>query len=341
MAWRGWEVGMRGDQVAKIQAKLIHKYQWVRDTGLRVTGEYDQLTADIIHEFQLRTGLPANGIADWRTQDRLGVIERPQRNTKRITVYTVNGTGVDMWTGYPADIGRVLDPAVFYWQPVAYPAAPYPMGRSAKAGEQELVRLMRLRKPADPFILIGYSQGAMVTSRVYRRIVGGDLRDYRNGMLAGVTFGNPLRERGHTFPGGTDPGGHGLDPKLLMGTPDWWHDYAIPGDIYTCASGTDRQQANDNMTAIYKLVQGDGFLGLLGKNNLVEQLAELAHGPIEHGPDLFRAISSGIGFIAGDPPTAPHIEYHVREAIPGVTFLQHAIDYVRQVGDRYMKQQAA
>jgi len=331
---------MRGDQVAKIQAKLIHKYQWVRVRGLLVTGEYDELTAEVVREFQARTALPVTGIADWRTQNRLGVIERPQRNTKRITVYTVAGTGVDMWTGYPADVGRAMDPAVYYWQPVAYPAKPFPMGKSARAGEDELVRLMELRQPADPFVLVGYSQGAMVTSRILRRILGGDLKAYRGGLLAGVTFGNPLREKGHTFPGGVDPGGHGLDPNLLEGTPFWWHDYAIAGDIYTCASGTDDEQANDNMTAIYRIVQADRRFGVLGANNLIEQLAEVAQGPVENGPSLFRAISSGIGFLAGDPPTAPHIEYHVRRTESGVTYLDHAIEYLRRVGRDYIRSAA-
>ncbi len=341
MTWRGWELGMRGEQVAKIQAKLIHKYQWVRTRGLLVTGIYDELTVDVIREFQIRTALPVTGIADWRTQDRLGVIEKPKGNTKRITIYTVAGTGVDMWTGYPADVARAMDTSIYYHQPVAYPAAPFPMGKSARAGEAELVRLMALRAPTDPFVLVGYSQGAMVTSRVLRRILGGDLKHYRPGLLAGVTFGNPLRERGHTFPGGADPGGHGLDPKCLENTPDWWHDYAVPGDIYTCASGTNDEQANDNMTAIYRIVQADSKLGILGRNNLLEQIAEVASGPIENGPSLFRAISSGIGFIAGDPPTAPHIEYHVRQALPGVSHLDHAIGYLRRVGADYARPKAS
>ena len=341
MTWRGWELGMRGDQVAKIQAKLVQKYQWVRDRGLLVTGVYDDLTVEVVEEFQARVGLRVTGIADWATQNRLGVFDKPQRNTKRVTVYTVAGTGVDMWTGYPADVARALDTSVFYWQPVAYPAAPFPMGKSARAGEDELVRLMSLRDPADPFILIGYSQGAMVTSRVLRRILDGNLKQYRPGILAGVTFGNPLRERGHTFPGGADPGGHGLDPKCLQGAPEWWHDYAIPGDIYTCATGTDDEQANDNMTAVYRIVQADSRFGFLGRNNLLEQLAELQRDPIENGGSLFRAISSGIGFIAGDPPTAPHIEYHARQAVPGVTYLDHAISYVRAVGRDYADIHAA
>jgi hypothetical protein len=32
----------------------------------------------------------------------------------RITYLSVNGTGVDMWTGFPADIGRALDDERFY-----------------------------------------------------------------------------------------------------------------------------------------------------------------------------------------------------------------------------------
>lgn len=338
MTWRGWEIGMTGDPVAKIQATLIHKYQWVRTKyALRVTGVYDTTTAAAVMEFQQRVGLPPTGIANWATQSRLGVLEVP--SIKRITIFTVSGTVADMWTGYPADVARAMDTSVYYWQPVNYPAATFPMGPSARAGETELVRLLKLMKPGDPFVLVGYSQGAMVTSRVFRRIMSGDLQQYQSGLLAGVTFGNPLRQAHHTFPGGADPGGHGLDATCLTNTPDFWHDYAAPGDIYTCASGTDNEQANDDMTSVYKLVQADDVGSFFGKNTLVEQIAELGADPTTVMP-LFKAITSGIGFISGQPPTAPHVEYHIRQVSPGVTYFDHAINYLRDVGRQYVRKVA-
>lgn len=343
MTWVGWQRGSRGEQVKLIQAKLLTKFQWVRDTypALTASGEYDKSTEDAVREFQRRAGLPVTGIANYATQLRLGVVQRPPKMTKKLTIFTVAGTGADWMVGYPADVARAMDPAVYQWQPVSYPSVALPMAPSAKAGEAELVRLMGLAELPQDFVLVGYSQGAMCTSRVYRRLTEGDLRHWGPRLKAMVCFGNPLREGGHTFPGGRDPGGHGLDPHRLKNTAAFVHDYAEPGDIYTCASGTDDAQANDNMTAIYNLVQGEGIGALIGKGSLAEQLLELvdADRPLEDVMAMFRAISSGIGFIAGQPPTAPHVEYHWREAAPGVTYLQHAINYLQAVGRR--AQQAA
>lgn len=337
MTWVGWQVGMTGEQVRLIQAKLIFKFQWVRDTypALNPTGVYGKDTESAVREFQRRAGLPATGIANYATQVRLGVVQLPPPVKKRLTIYTVAGTGADWMIGYPADVARAMDPTVYQWQPVGFPytAATFPMGSSARAGERELLRLMGLPELPQDFVLVGYSQGAIVTSRIYRRLMEGDLQHWRHRMKAVVSFGNPLRERGHTFPGGADPGGHGLDPQCLNNTAEFVYDYAAPGDIYTCASGTDNKQANDNMTAIYKIVQGEGLEAISGSNSIIEQLIELQRSPIENAPAMFKAITSGIGFISGSPPTAPHVEYHLREAVPGVTYLQHAINYLRHVGN--------
>ncbi|AYN57203.1 lysin B [Mycobacterium phage BoostSeason] len=395
MAWVGWQLGMQGEQVKVIQQKLIGKYQWVRDRYPRLTasGVYDVFTQAAIVEFQFRVGLPVTGIADYATQVRLGAVVPAPPPRQRIMVLTFSGTSADMWTGYPADVARALDPSIFYWQPVCYgpngiPAI-FPMGSSAKSGEVEGLRLLDEKaRDFDYIVLIGYSQGALPASRLMRRILSGDLQRFKSKLIAGVTFGNPMREKGHTFPGGADPGGHGLDPQCLVNTPDWWHDYAAKGDIYTVGSGSNDEKANADMTFIYQLVQGDilgmmfgtgnplDILGLLGglgggllgglgggllgggkgglqlpsglvlpgvglgqggaltdhQRGLVEAVLALLANPFAEVPAAVKAIVSGVGFIATNPPTAPHIEYHIREAAPGVTYFQHAIDYLRQVG---------
>ena len=72
----------------------------------------------------------------------------------------------------------------------------------------------------------------------------------------GYTFGNPWRMRGHTFPGGTDPGGRGIAstnltaaqiPKDANGIDTWW-DFANPGDLYTT---TPNNQAGADITAVF------------------------------------------------------------------------------------------
>lgn len=337
--WVGWQVGMEGQQVRLIQAKLISKFQWVRQghPALSVTGRYDEATRAAVAEFQRRAGMPVTGIANWATQKRLGVIQAPPQIRKRLTIFTVAGTGADWMVGYPADIARAMDPAIYQWQPVGYRAATYPMGASVSEGERELVRLIGLPHLPQDFVLVGYSQGAIVTSRTLRRILQGDLRALKPRLKAVVNIGNPMRERGHTFPGGADPGGHGLDPRCLTETPEWVYELAAKGDIYCCASGTDDKQANDNMTAVYKMVMGEGLSAFTGENDIVEQLAEFGLNPLGNSKSMFRAIASGIGFVAGNPPTAPHVEYHLREASPGVTYLQCGIDYLRAVGQRALQ----
>ncbi|AJA43702.1 lysin B [Mycobacterium phage Milly] len=392
MATVDYRLGMSGEQVKVIKRLLIDGYYYVRERYPRMTAAsdvYDVYTQASIVEFQFRAGLPVTGVADYATQVRLGAVVPPPPPRQRIMVLTFSGTSADMWTGYPADVARALDPAIFYWQPVCYgpngiPAI-FPMGSSAKSGEVEGLRLLDEKAgDFDYVVLIGYSQGALPASRLMRRILSGDLQRFKSKLIAGVTFGNPMREKGHTFPGGADPGGHGLDPQCLVGTPDWWHDHATKGDIYTCGSGGNDETANADMTFIYQLVQGDilgmlfgtgnpldllgalggGLLGGLGggmlggkgglqlpsglvlpgvglgqggaltqhQRGLVEAVLALLTNPFAEVPPAVKAIVSGVGFIATNPPTAPHIEYHIREAAPGVTHLQHAIDYLRQVG---------
>ena len=55
------------------------------------------------------------------------------------------------------------------------------------------------------FALCGFNQGAAICSIVYREIMAGTLQHRRGDLVAGVMFGNPLREEGHTIPGGLDP----------------------------------------------------------------------------------------------------------------------------------------
>ena len=59
------------------------------------------------------------------------------------TILTWQGTGADMWTGFPAQTASAAqqaNPNVFYWQPVGnWPAATYPMGPSVAAGNSARV----------------------------------------------------------------------------------------------------------------------------------------------------------------------------------------------------------
>lgn len=331
--WIGWQEGMVGTAVQAAKRELRRKFSYA--SSLDDTPVFTAELSAVLREYQRRRNaagaspaLRTDGILDWTTQRSLG-IAAPAPAGRKTVVFTVCGTGVGWDFGYPFDVGAAQDPARAVHQPIGYPAAVFPMGPSVLEGEAELVRQMRMHLDPHPdwgFVLVGYSQGAIVTSRALRRMVSGDLSGYYDRCLAGVTFGNPMREAGHCV--GPDPGGHGLDPQCLAGTPDWWHDHAIRGDIYTCGDGGKSPAAMEYMTAVYSAVQGHL---MAGSDSLAEQLVELFSHPVREASPVVAAIGSGWGFVTADPPTAPHIEYHAREVSAGVTHLDHAVDYVRRV----------
>lgn len=137
-----------------------------------------------------------------------------------------------------------LDPDVFYWQWVDYPATSK-MGIGLPMAKVHIEQM--LRHLQGDFILTGVSQGASVCDIVYRQIVGGSMRWADRRMLGVVAFGNPRRQPGHTFPVtdlgvAPDPGGHGCDAGAALTLPppdDRWWDFARPRDYVTCMYSSD------------------------------------------------------------------------------------------------------
>ncbi len=140
---------------------------------------------------------------DWLTvQCALDGLAPPRRHV----VITVNGTGSPdpFGFGFAGELGSQLDDELFFWQPVSYPAAVFPMGPSVQAGVDEVVRLIQLYPASDlwtgKIVLSGYSQGAMVTDIVWRdEILNPKGRLYnlaQSGaieVIGIVNFGDPLR----------------------------------------------------------------------------------------------------------------------------------------------------
>jgi hypothetical protein len=154
-----------------------------------------------------------------------------------ITLYTVAGTGHGGASGatntgangFPALVGTLVDKTLYTWAPVPYPAG-FPFVSSVKTGVATLTGM--INSTPGKFALIGYSQGAMVTSGVLDALQTGGLRSRMGDCIAAVTFGNPRRQAGHACPVCPDPGGHGIEAdNLLKNTPSWWWDFAIPHDI--------------------------------------------------------------------------------------------------------------
>ncbi|WP_100474196.1 cutinase family protein [Mycobacteroides abscessus] len=315
MAWIGWQEGMEGLPVLAAIGELRAKFSYGK--SLKLTEKFTSELTEALKTFQRnKGGLRTDGVMDSATQKALGVPE-----ALKPWLFTVAGTGAGWDAGYPADLARaVLD--LFRWQGIGYPAAAFPMGQSVDAGIAELLRQMKLRLdrfPAAMFVLVGYSQGAIVTSMVWKRYIKGT--DLENRIIGAVTYGNPCREvgvaNGNRAAGWPVPAGRGIGDDRLVGTPAWWYDYAHGAnsvwgrDIYT---DTPDDKTGEMMTAVYRVVQ-ELKNAFIGADSLLEQVGQIIRNPPVEIFAVFRAIIYGGQFVAQSPPTLPHINYDIEPAV--------------------------
>lgn len=318
------------------EAKRVLKVKFSYAKGLDTSELFTEDLRAVLIEFQKRKnavnhlGLRTDGILDWSTQVALGVVNPnpPAAKPKKGVILTVQGTFVDMWTGYPADTARAVQD-LFYWQPIGnYDAQAFPMKPSYEQGIEELV--VQCRKHAGkPKVLAGYSQGAIVTSRVMKHEVlnpNGRLHDLKDEFVGGVTWGNPDREfgvaNGNVFAGWPVPQGRGITDDRLEGTPSWWLDFAHGAnskwkrDLYTDAPN---DAAGLDMTTIWHLIEDVTISSLTG---LVVKLLEVVQKPVDEIVPLLRAVlHAGAFFFTG---TGPHVNYDI----------DPAVRYLRQLGGR-------
>lgn len=155
-------------------------------------------------------------------------------------------------------IGENANPSRYTWVPISYPAST-PIGPdkisqrwrpdkisladSITAGVEDLAN--KIHTTPGTFALVGYSQGAAVTSKILQRMqIGGDLYHRQYDCIAAVALGNPMRRRNTSYPGATNVAGAGIlspvdrdDPTLsgLATTeiPSWWWELCTPNDFYS------------------------------------------------------------------------------------------------------------
>jgi hypothetical protein len=227
-----------------------------------------------------------------------------------ITLYTVSGTFVGPRDGFAADIAKAVDPALFTWEPIDYPASAFPMDASAAQGVANLVN--RINARPGKFALLGYSQGALVISKVYEELRSGSLQNRRQDFVAGVALGNPMRESGHTIPGGTDPGGHGITAQRLVGSEDLWWDFCSPNDTI-CTTGDDL--VGRDYTAIFDIL----MTSFTGQGDILSVVLSALANPLEalsQLPALAQLTTQLLGIITGTSPEG-HGAYPVDHPIQG------------------------
>ncbi|MDH6199059.1 hypothetical protein M2272_005726 [Mycobacterium frederiksbergense] len=282
----------------------------------------------------------------------------------RHAVLTFAGTFAAPGTGYPSDVVAGADPDRVFEVPIQSPwtFGPLPPGAPLSPSYAESVAIAVTNAtdwitahPLQTFALGGYSQGAEAASRVLAAIMTGPLQWARPNLIGGYTFGNPWRLTGHTFPGGTDPGGRGIAttnltadqiPKDANGVDTWW-DFANPGDLYTT---TPNDVAGADITAVYKAavqlsLQVNAIAaviaGLTGQGSLAQQVLALVTDPIVGGPALVEAINLAVAFYATNPPALAHNTYQIVDALPRRSSVAVAIDHLNTIATTTLARTAA
>lgn len=215
--WIGYGVGDTGDQVTKIQHRLMYAYpknSKAIELGVQKTGIYDLATFEAVRNVQPflkdKNGKPLapTGIANWTTQVALGVVI-PGPPPKKFWQQGV---------GYPAMGFLQPDPNVSYVE-------------SRTNGTDELYRLAFPDQRKK--VIVGYSQGDDVVGYFLERWPA----DRRHEIETVVGFGSPSRPAGLTLLG-NDPGGCGISGHW---TPEWARDrtfhFTHDGDMYANARG--------------------------------------------------------------------------------------------------------
>lgn len=182
-------------------------------------------------------------------------------------IYVKGVTGNVLWEGGPAydPLPKMLDTGLWQYKRVPYPASILFIGPSIEEGVEWMIDEIESNPIGTPFALGGFSQGAAVMSRVYNELRGGLLKDRRPDLRAMVTFGNPMRQAGHTFPGSSGYSGacdiasdtttgHGFFPAgedigllapyvrkfaRLQNTEDLVWDFTMPNEVITGVGDSD------------------------------------------------------------------------------------------------------
>lgn len=255
------------------------------------------------------------GTLDWATKRQLGTIAQPVPPPARTPViFTVEGHLSDMFVGPCYFTAKALEErGLARVQPVGYDNVSLPF--RSQTGVDELTRLVNdpvVLPPGTPWMTLGFSQGAIVTSTFFLD----HIRPRRSKApfahwRGGINFGNPYREQDVCAPWVPDPpppGTEGLSPRRIDGTPPELMEHSRRGDMYAQVKhGT---QATEHMRAIYLAAAEGKFIS--GVDTLAEQVMEIVTGGGKELWPLFTAIANGVRFLGS---MGPHGAYNLEPCI--------------------------
>jgi PE-PPE domain len=249
--------------------------------------------------------------------------------TQRNLLLTVD----NQWGGFSWQVAKGVSQTLFTPTQIVYPAKGFWLGNpidydnSVQLGVEAGANL--ITNCSGSFVLVGYSQGAEVISRLLQQLQpGGPLTAHMPKLLAAVTFGNPMRQQGHTFPGDpTGCTGQGINSQaLLIDTPELWWDmtniFDLAGNIPTAAPGA----------IINQIWQAGGTLDMTSVAQMMEYIAQtLAQdttNPADRGPALFEAVTFLADAITNVNTTGHACFDTATVGDTGLTFVQTAINYL-------------
>jgi len=261
--------------------------------------------------------------------------------------FSVNGAGSQWNMGYPFDICELLDKRRVYHQPIGYDTTPVPMNKGVKTGEVELVNQLSRPRPefggrnceSIPYQGVVYSMGSIVWMRVLMRILYGDLPQFKRMYMGSSAFGPPMREAGHTFPGGIPVDGEGIVYPTAHDTPDVHWDFisdkGMVGssgvDLYGKVGGQGVSKLTvADMRAIWDIVNTVNPL------NLFKAILNLVATPtFSEFEGVFSAAWTAAQFFILNG-LAPHTTYHIVQPRAGDsrTAWEHALWHAQDMATR-------
>lgn len=335
MTWIGWTEGMSGPTVQAAKRKLKSRYSYAKN--LDDTEYFGTDLGDVLAIYKPRRNaegwkpsLDMNErlrVLDYNTQDSLGMIPR-----NKPIFFTVEGHMSNMFFGPVADTATQLENEKrVHHKPIGYENSRIPFDNNSGINEiawqlsQDKIEGPGVMWPfpaGTPWVLGGFSQGAIITSYLYfDYLAPGKPLNWRLKDCKGILhYGNPCRQTDSKAPWvNAKPGTHGLDPYRRFGLPgyptqpDNMVEVYREGDIFA-ENGDD--EASQMKAAVYQAVAKGDVIS--NPYSLASKIAKLLQQPVSEVLAIVMAIISGIQFLGHSP--SPHYSPYVID--PGVNWVR-------------------